>query len=61
MSTSTALGELTTDAPLDTTTTDLIIGYCAMIVSCIGFGTMFIPLKGVDCRDGKTKQRRLIK
>ncbi|GMS84085.1 hypothetical protein PENTCL1PPCAC_6260 [Pristionchus entomophagus] len=33
-------------------TTDIVIGYVACLVSCIGFGTMFVPLRKADCRDG---------
>ncbi|GMR36304.1 hypothetical protein PMAYCL1PPCAC_06499, partial [Pristionchus mayeri] len=34
------------------TGTDVAIGYIACLVSCIGFGTMFVPLRKADCRDG---------
>ncbi|KAF8360658.1 hypothetical protein PRIPAC_87581, partial [Pristionchus pacificus] len=44
----------TVPLPMDDrfTTTDIVIGYVACLVSCIGFGTMFVPLRNADCRDG---------
>lgn len=45
----------TVPLPMDDrfTTTDIVIGYVACLVSCIGFGTMFVPLRNADCRDGQ--------
>lgn len=32
---------------------DQLVGYLAVVVSCLGFGTNFVPAKKVDIRDGQ--------
>uniref|UniRef100_A0A7E4VZK1 Transmembrane protein 144 n=1 Tax=Panagrellus redivivus TaxID=6233 RepID=A0A7E4VZK1_PANRE len=32
--------------------TDAIIGFVSLIISCLGFGFMFAPLRKYDCKDG---------
>lgn len=41
----------TTVAP--ETSGDLVVGYVALVISCIAFGSMFAPLKKYDCKDGR--------
>ena len=44
----------------ETPTSDLVIGYISLVVSCLAFGTMFAPLKKFDCRDGKASKLYII-
>ncbi|CAD6191973.1 unnamed protein product [Caenorhabditis auriculariae] len=39
-------------APDDESATSTVVGYICLLLSCTAFGTMFVPLKRVDARDG---------